>query len=57
MTLYGNGPLKMSEIFELIGEPARSASPHRVATSAEKCRLDHEADHEREILGARGMTL
>ena len=29
--LYGNGPLKLSQIIELIGDPARNATPHRVA--------------------------
>ena len=31
VTLYGNGPLKLSAIIDLIGEPARNATPHRVA--------------------------
>ena len=29
--LYSNGPLKLSQIIELIGDPARNATPHRVA--------------------------
>ena len=28
--LYGNGPLKLSQIMELIGEPARNVTPQRI---------------------------